>query len=678
MFGRGGFGPFTGKIERAKDRRGTVLRIWLYLRRQRGALILTGFLVLGSTATNLLGPYLLGRAIDQFILAHDLPGLGRLCFLMLGAYLLGALFTYLQSYVMAGAAQRTVRDLRNDLFAKLQTLPLRTFDQRPHGDLMSRLTNDVENVNLVLSDSLTQLAAGILSMIGVAAAMLLLNPRLTLVSIVTISVLSIAINRWVAPRTRAGFRDQQAALGRLNGLIEETITGQRVVKAFNREPVVIAEFDDANQQLRQAATRAQTFAGFVGPLMNVVNNLGLALVAGIGGWMAVGGLASVGTIASFINYARQFGQPLNSFANLYNTIQAAVAGAERVFEVIDEEPEIDVALAFPGVKALAGPSFTDEPAKALTPDGGPRFELVARAERVFEVIDEEPEVDVALAFPGVKALAGPSEKDGPAKTLTPDRGPRFELRGEVVFDDVSFAYVPGVPVLKHISLHARSGQTVALVGPTGAGKTTIVNLLTRFYEIDQGAIQIDGRDLRTLNKESLRRQLGIVLQDTFLFSGTVLDNIRYGRLDATDEEVVAAARLANADQFIHRLPHGYHTLLSERASNLSQGQRQLLAIARAILADPKILILDEATSSIDTRTEKHIQEAMLRLMTGRTSFVIAHRLSTIREADQILVVNHGEIVERGTHAELLAGGGFYAQLYASQFRSTDAPTPVFS
>jgi ATP-binding cassette subfamily B protein len=335
--------------------------------------------------------------------------------------------------------------------------------------------------------------------------------------------------------------------------------------------------------------------------MNVVNNLGLAIVAGVGGWMAIGGLATVGTIASFINYTRQFGQPLNNIANLYNTIQAAIAGAERVFEIIDEDPEVDA----------------------------------------------------------------------------PNARPLEAIAGDVVFEDVSFSYEPGVPVLKHVSLHARPGQAVALVGPTGAGKTTIVNLLTRFYEIDEGSIRIDGVDLREIKKEDLRRQLGIVLQDTYLFGDTVLENIRYGRTDATDAEVVAAAKLANADQFIHRLPHGYHTILSERGSNLSQGQRQLLAIARAILADPKILILDEATSSIDTRTEKHIQEAMLRLMTGRTSFVIAHRLSTIREADQILVVNGGEIVERGTHPELLDRDGFYAKLYASQFRATErqlAPT----
>ncbi len=513
---------------------------------------------------------------------------------MIIVYALTSLLTWLQTYVMAGAAQRTVRDIRNDLFTRMQSLSLRFFDQRAHGDLMSRLTNDVENINMVLSESATQLVSGILTMFGVAAVMLWLNWRLALVSLLTTPIMMLLISRGVTKRTRAGFRGQQASLGKLNGIIEETITGQRVVKAYVREQTVIEQFAAANQQLRKDATQAQIFSGFVGPLMNVVNNISLAIVGGVGGWMALQGLVTVGTIASFINYSRQFGRPLSDIANLYNLIQAAIAGAERVFQVIDEAPEVD-------------------------------------------------------------ALG--------AQPLT-------EITGDVVFEDVSFSYDGKTPVLQDVSLHARPGQVVALVGPTGAGKTTIVNLLTRFYDIDSGQICVDGRDIREIKKDDLRRELGIVLQDTYLFSGTVMDNIRYGRLDATDDEVIAAAQLANADQFIHRLPHGYDTPLSERGSNFSQGQRQLLAIARAILADPGILILDEATSSVDTRTEKHIQEAMLRLMEGRTSFVIAHRLSTIRDADQILVINHGEVIERGTHEQLLAQQGFYYHLYISQFRAT--------
>jgi ATP-binding cassette subfamily B protein len=501
---------------------------------------------------------------------------------------------------MAGAAGRTVRDIRADLFARTQTLPLRFFDRRAHGDLMSRLTNDVENINLVLTDSATQLVSGILGMVGVAAVMFWLNPTLALVSIVVISALTLTLTRWIAGRTRDGFRAQQAALGSLNGLIEETIGGQRVVKAYGREAAMIAQFDAANAAVRVAATRAQTLAGYMGPLLNMTGNLGLAIVAGTGGWLAARGLATIDTIAAFITYTRQFSRPLTDIATLYNTIQSAVAGAERVFAIIDEEPEIDA----------------------------------------------------------------------PAGTAAPAR-----LAGAVVFDGVSFGYDPGVPILRDVSLEAQPGQLIALIGPTGAGKTTVVNLLTRFYEIDSGRITIDGRDLRAIPKDELRRQLGIVLQDTYLFSGTVADNIRYGRLDATDAEVIAAATLANADGFIRRLPHGYETPLSERASNLSQGQRQLLAIARAVLADPAILILDEATSSVDTRTERQIQEAMLRLMAGRTSFVIAHRLSTIRDADQILVVHGGTIIERGTPDDLLAQHGFYATLYANQFRATaNAPT----
>ena len=596
ILGRGGPGGprFMGKVERAKDTRGTIWRLWGYLRRQRMALILTAFLVTANTGLNLVGPFLLGLAIDRYILPGDLPGLARISGIMLGVYALNSFLTWVQAYIMAGAAQRTVRDLRNDLFDNLQTLSLRFFDQNAHGDLMSRLTNDVENVNNVLSESATQLVSGILSLVGVAALMLWINWRLALVNLVVLPILMFFITRWVGQRTRTGFRQQQTTLGKLNGIIEETISGQRVVKAYHREPTVMAEFEVANRDLQRAASWAQIFAGLVGPMINVVNNLGLAIVAGLGGWMALQGLATVGTIASFINYSRQFSRPMNEIANLYNSIQSAIAGAERVFAIIDEESDM---------------------------------------------------VDA----PDALSLA--------------------QVRGDVIFDEVSFGYNRAEPVLKGVNLHAKPGQIVALVGPTGAGKTTIVNLLTRFYDIDQGRIWIDGQDIRHLKKDDLRRQLGIVLQDTYLFSGSVMDNIRYGRLDATDEEVMAAAKLANAEQFIHRLPQGYATPLSERGSNLSQGQRQLLAIARALLADPGILVLDEATSSVDTRTEQHIQEAMLRLMTGRTSFVIAHRLSTIRNADQILVINHGEIIERGTHEELLAQQGFYHHLYTSQFRA---------
>jgi ATP-binding cassette subfamily B protein len=592
-----------GKGERAKNQGETIWRLWRYLRRQRLALVVTVIMVIIATALNLLGPYLMGVAIDQYIILGDLAGLGRIALIMLASYLISSLLTWAQSYVMASASQHTISELRNDLFHKLQTMDLRFFDQRAHGDLMSRLTNDIENVNAVLSESIVQLISGVLTLITVTIAMLWLNWGLALVTLVTIPTLMILLSRWIASHTSEGFRRQQAQLGSLNGVIEETVTGQRVVVAYSREQNALEQFGASNQALRQAATHAQVYAGFVGPTMNFVNNIGLTVVAAVGGWMALQGIGTVGNIATFINYSRQFGRPLNEIASLYNTIQSAVAGAERVFAILDEEPRLKDA-------------------------------------------------------PDAKAVG--------------------RISGDVRFDDVSFSYQPETPVLQHISFHAKPGQIIALVGPTGAGKTTIVNLLTRFYDIDSGQISLDGQDIRTLKMDDLRRQVGLVLQDTFLFAGTVMDNIRYGRLEATDDEVKMAATLANADPFIQRLPHGYETQLSERANNLSQGQRQLLAIARAILADPSILILDEATSSVDTRTEQHIQEAMLRLMQGRTSFVIAHRLSTIRNADQILVINHGQAIERGTHQELLAQQGFYYQLYTSQFRANGRSNGVLA
>ncbi len=592
-----GPGAWMHEPEHARNTRNTLSRLWGYLRRQKWSLVITLALVTLGSGLGLLGPFLMGKAIDNYILKKDLPGLGRMALLMMAIYVVNALVHWLQTYVMAAASQRTVRDIRNDLFSKLQTLSLRFFDQRTHGELMSRLTNDVENISNVLSESVTQLLSSLFSLVGVAAMMFVLNVRLALVSMITLPLM-VFLSQAIARRTRKGFRMQQEMLGDLNGIIEETITGQRVVKAYGREQTVIAQFNTTNAKLRDASTKAQILAGVMGPLSNFINNVGFAIVAGAGGWMAVQGIATIGTIASFVNYARQFTFPLNQIANLYNSIQSGIAGAERVFETLDEVPEL-------------------------------------------------------IDAPGATPLG--------------------DVQGDVVFDDVSFGYKAEEPVLKNVSLHAAPGQTIALVGPTGAGKTTIVNLLTRFYDIDSGAIRVDGVDIRDLKLADLRRKLGIVLQDTYLFADTVMENIRYGRLEAADAEVIAAAKLANADQFIHRLPQGYQTLLSERAGNISQGQRQLLAIARAILADPAILILDEATSSVDTRTEKHIQEALLRLMEGRTSFVIAHRLSTIREADDILVINHGEVIERGAHEELLAQQGFYHHLYVSQFKKTAPP-----
>jgi ATP-binding cassette subfamily B protein len=452
----------------------------------------------------------------------------------------------------------------------------------------------------VLSQQVTQTASGLLTLVGILVMMFAINFWLALGSMIVFPIMVLFVG-WVGRRTRSGFRDYQMRIGQLNGQLEEMFSGQRVIIAFGQEGRALEEFDRANEMVRDVGVRAQTFAMLVPPLMGILSNANIAILAGLGGWMVLQGVATVGTIATFYNYSRRFAAPLRQLGDLYNQLQSALAGAERVFQIIDEEPELP---------------------------------------------------------------------DAPQAVVLED------VAGEVVFDHVDFSYEPGVPVIKDVSLEAWPGRTFALVGPTGAGKTTLVNLLTRFYDVDGGSISIDGIDIRQVKKESLRRQLGIVLQDTFLFSESVMENIRYGRLDATDEDVVAAAKMANADQFIRRLPNGYQTELTERGENLSQGQRQLLSIARAILADPAILILDEATSSVDTRTEMHIQEALLRLMEGRTSFVIAHRLSTIRDADRILVIRDGRVVERGNHEELLKKEGFYYDLYTAQFKGREVPEAV--
>ncbi len=589
--GPGGRGR-GAKIEKARDARGALRRLLIYLRPYRWALVGVLLLVMVSSVLDLLAPFLIGVAIDRFIVAGDVGGLLRIALLMLGVCLAFWLTQIAQNAIMATTAQKAMRALRRDLFEHLQTLSLSFFDRHPHGELMSRLTNDLDAISRVLSLNVTQLFAGLLSLVGIMVMMFALNFWLALGSMLVFPLM-LGLVGFVGKRTRKGFREYQMRVGQLNGQLEEMFSGQRVIMAFGQEANSLADFDKANEAVRAVGIRAQTYSMLVPPLMGIFSNANIAVVVGLGGWMTLRGLASVGTIATFYSYSRNFARPLRQLGDLYNQIQAALAGAERVFEIIDTQPEL-----------------TDVP-EAVALDG---------------------------------------------------------IAGEVVFDHVDFSYVPGVPVIKDMSLQAQPGQTVALVGPTGAGKTTIINLLTRFYDIQGGGIAIDGQDIRGVKRDSLRGQLGIVLQDTFLFSESVMENIRYGRLDAADEEVIAAAQLANADQFIHRLPQGYQTELSERGSNLSQGQRQLLAIARAILAEPRILILDEATSSVDTRTEAQIQEALLRLMEGRTSFVIAHRLSTIRDADNILVIRDGRIIELGTHDELLAQGGFYHHLYISQFK----------
>jgi ATP-binding cassette subfamily B multidrug efflux pump len=482
--------------------------------------------------------------------------------------------------------------MRRDLFEHLQALSLRFFDRNPAGELMSRLTNDIDAINQAVSQNVTSIIASVLTLVGILIAMFVLNFWLALASLLVVPIM-FWFTTFVAKYTRRGFRALQKDLGELNGTMEETISGQRVVKAFRRSDSAVERFRLFNQAVYQSGMYANSYALLLMPLTNVLGNFFVIVLAGLGGWLTLKGLATIGTIATFITYGQRFIQPLRQLANMYNAIQAALAGAERVFEILDTPIELQDA-----------------------PDA------------------------VALTV----------------------------VRGHVLFKDVKFGYLVDVPVIKNMTLEAQAGQTIALVGPTGAGKTTIINLLTRFYDIDSGSICIDGDDIRQIKKADLRRKLGLVLQDTFLFSGTVMDNIRYGRLEASDQECIEAARMADADHFIRQLPQGYQTQLSERASNLSQGQRQLLAIARAILADPSILILDEATSSVDTRTEARIQKALLKLMDGRTSFVIAHRLSTIRDADNVVVINDGEIIEQGSHLELLEKRGFYHHLYMSQFK----------
>ena len=588
--GRGPMQP--GKIEKAGDPRRALLRLALYLSPYKATLALVMVFVLAYILLGLLEPYLIGRAIDEYISVRQIDGLAPLALLLLTAYVLDNGFQAVSSWLMARLSQDALRRLRHDLFEHLQKLSIRFFDSHTAGELMSRLTNDIEAINQAVSQNVVSLVASVLSLIGILIAMFILNRWLALSALLVVPIM-FWFTQFVARYTRRGFRNLQRELGEINGVMEESISGQRVVKAFRRSETALERFRLSNEKVYAAGVYANTYSLMLMPLTWVLGNFFVIVLVGLGGYLALQGLVTVGMIATFISYAQNFIQPLRQLANMYNSIQAALAGAERVFEIIDT----------------------------------------------------------------------PAEVDNAADSLLP-----IPLKGEVRFAEVSFGYLPGQPVIKNMTLEAKAGQTIALVGPTGAGKTTIINLLTRFYEVNDGSITIDGLDIRDVSKLDLRQRLGIVLQDTFLFADTVMENIRYGRLDATDEECIEAAKLADADHFIHQLPEGYETKLSERASNLSQGQRQLLSIARAILADPSILILDEATSSVDTRTEARIQKALLRLMEGRTSFVIAHRLSTIRDADKVIVIKDGEIVEQGTHQQLLDAKGFFHHLYMSQFK----------
>lgn len=591
---RGMGGPVV--IEKPKNAKKTVGKLLRYIGRSKFLVIAMLLATIVSTLLSLTGPALQGRAIDSITLTEgrphvDFDSLVRTLTLMLSVYVASALINFGQGLLTTYISQKTVYSMRADLFSKIARLSIRYTDTHKHGDIMSRITNDVDNVSNTISSSLSSLFSSAITLVGALAMIISYSWKMALVALVTIP-LTIFVSSLLSKFMRKYFVERQVLLGQLNGQVEETVTGYKTVMAFSREAASRAEFAKTSDEFRKCSIKANIWGGIMGPAMNIINNLNYLIVAAFGGYFAIKGQITVGNIQSILQYSRQFSMPINTIANQYAQILTAIAGAERVFDILDS----------------------------------------------------------------------PSEPDEGRNELAP-----ADIRGKISFSNIDFAYNPGEPVLRDLCLDVEPGKKVAIVGATGSGKTTIVNLLTRFYDVDSGSITLDGVDVTELPKSTLRRAIAIVLQDTVLFSDTIAANIRYGRLDATDEEVREAARTANADVFIERLPDGYNTVLTESGGNLSQGQRQLLSIARAVLADPKILILDEATSSVDTRTEMHIQQAMVALMKGRTSLIIAHRLSTIRDADMIVVISAGRVVETGSHDELLRAGGEYAKLYKTQY-----------
>ncbi|MDF2926469.1 MAG: transporter [Paenibacillaceae bacterium] len=601
--GPGGMG-FGAPVQKAKDAKGTFKRLVAYMAPYKMKLLVIFIVAVLSTVFSIFSPKIMGKAttrlfegvMAKFIMkvpgaAIDFHYIAQIVLILIVLYVVSSFFTYITQYIMADVAQMTVYDLREKVKDKLTRLPLSYYDSRKHGEILSRVTNDIDTISSTLQQSLTQLITSVVMIVGVLIMMLTISPVMTLIALFTLP-LSAVVTQMIAKRSQGHFLSQSQALGELNGHIEEMYTGHKIVKAFGRENSSIGHFDQINERLYQAGAKANFISGIIMPVLSFVNNIGYVLICVVGGLFVAKERMALGDVQAFISYMRQFTQPIVQTANIANILQSTIACAERVFEVLDE-------------------------------------------------------VEEAADNPAATALEKPE--------------------GRVLFEQVEFGYTAGEPLITDMNIDVKPGQTVAIVGPTGAGKTTLVNLLMRFYEVGGGKITIDGKNIRDMKREHLRSLFGMVLQDTWLFNGKIRDNIAYGRKDATDPEVIAAAKAAHADRFIRTLPEGYDTILNEEASNISQGQRQLLTIARAILADPAILILDEATSSVDTRTEVYIQKAMHQLMQGRTSFVIAHRLSTIRDADLILVMNHGQVIEKGTHVELLEAGGFYADLYNSQF-----------
>lgn len=595
--GMKGVGPghrrFGGPVEKPKDMKGTIARLWGYLKEQKGLFVMAFVLVALGNLASLSAPYLIYRSIDTVAAGDSMDRLRLILVALSFVYLADSILSVLQGVLIARASQRVVLGLRQSVFSRLLKLPMFFYDTRSHGDLMSRLTNDVDSISTSLSGSSIQFMNAVMTVTGSFMLMLTLSPVLTIGAVITLPLSALA-TREVVKRTSKLFKLQQSDLGALNGYMEESISGFEVLKSFGREEESLDQFTVVNDRLRTVGLKAQIISGALMPAMNVISNLGYAVIAIMGGILSYRGMISIGIIAGFLGYSRQFTRPITDIASIFNTLQSAVAGAERVFEIMDEEEESS---------------------------------------------DGEDSIRLDDAY------------------------------GDVEFKNVSFSYRKGEPVIKDISFSCKRGMTVALVGPTGAGKTTIVNLMNRSYEADQGTILIDGYSVNEIRRSDLRRLFGIVLQDTYLFSGTIRENIAYSRPDAPMEDIVSAAKTADCHEFIMRLPKGYDTDLRESGSTLSEGERQLIAIARAVLSDPSIMILDEATSSVDTRTELRIQEAMKRIKSGRTSFMIAHRLSTIREADLILFIEDGTIAEQGTHEELMDRKGRYYRMHTTQYQN---------